>query len=261
MKHSLIISVLALLLLRCSSSSSVENPEVAEPVFVRIAAAANTRFALTELSALYEEQYPEVTLDIVFNSSGKLVAQIENGAPFDMFFSADLEKCEYLKKDKFSNRQIDVYAQGLLVAWTSDKTLSFSASTLPDLLTSEEITKVAIADPVTAPYGSAAMNYLKKMGISDQVKPKLKIGSSISQTTQYIASGLVDLGFTAKSIVKADELRDIGYWITMDEYLIEQGSMLLISQEDQDYETSSAVYEFLVRDAAARKVWQEYGYK
>jgi molybdate transport system substrate-binding protein len=148
-----------------------------------VAAAANVQFVMAELVKDFEST-TGIKTDIILGSSGKLTAQIKEGAPYDIFVSADMKYPEELYKSGFATGSPKVYANGLLVLWT------IQTDSKPDadlkILTSNAIKKIAIANPATAPYGEAsveAMNYYK---VYDQVKDKLIYGESISQTNQYI---------------------------------------------------------------------------
>src|SRR5215471_8585656 len=160
-----------------------------------VAAAANVQFVMYELTKDFESS-TGIKTDIILNSSGKLNAQIKEGAPYDVFVSADMKYPEELYKTGFAISSPNVYANGLLVLWTTQPNITPGADL--KILTSDAVKKIAVANPQTAPYGEAsveAMNYFK---VYDQVKDKLVYGESISQTNQYISSGAADIGFTAK---------------------------------------------------------------
>lgn len=180
---------------------------------ITIAAAANVQFVLNELTKDFESS-TGIKTEIILNSSGKLTAQIKEGAPYDVFVSADMKYPAELYKTGFAIDSPRVYANGLLVLWTTKDEVK------PDptlkVLTSNAVKKIAIANPQTAPYGEAsveAMNYYK---VYDKVKDKLVYGESISQTNQFIISGSAEIGFTAKSIVLADEMKGKGIWVDID---------------------------------------------
>lgn len=164
---------------------------------ITVAAAADLTFALKEAAAGFEKN-TGVKAVLSFGSSGMLSRQIEEGAPFDIFFSADSRYIEGLKK---SGRVIadtaGPYARGSIVLAVNES--GAKAAALEDLL-SPEIRKVAIANPAHAPYGRAAMEALKAKGLWERVKPKLVYGENITQTLNYIQTGDAGAGIIALSI-------------------------------------------------------------
>src|SRR3954466_5792583 len=146
-----------------------------------VAAAANVQFVMNELVKDFDSS-ANIKTDIILNSSGKLTAQIKEGAPYDIFVSADMKYPQELYKSGHAIDSPKVYANGLLVLWTTQTGIKPLADL--SVLTSHAIRKIAIANPQTAPYGEAsveAMNYYK---VYDKVKYKLVYGESISQTNQ-----------------------------------------------------------------------------
>ena len=149
-----------------------------------------------------------------YNSSqphpDKLTAQIKQGAPFDIFVSADMKYPQDLFESSFSKEPPWVYALGKLVLWSKGRKLESVRSALQD----SGVQHIAIANPMTAPYGKAAKEVLVKYHLWDEIQPKLVFGESISQTNQFIQSGAADFGFTAKSIVMAPQMQTLAVgWI------------------------------------------------
>ncbi|WP_297456134.1 molybdate ABC transporter substrate-binding protein, partial [Persephonella sp.] len=135
-----------------------------------IAAAANVQYALNELSQKFKEKYPQVSINKIISSSGKLTAQIVRGAPYDLFLSADMKYPEFLYKKGFAISKPVVYARGTLVLWSiKNIPLKNGISSLLNPL----IKKIAIPDPKTAPYGREAKKALEKSGIYQKVRYKL----------------------------------------------------------------------------------------
>ena len=149
-----------------------------------VAVAANARYPFEGIKAVFEKQNG-VTVKSVIGSSGKFVTQIENGAPFDVFLSADMEYPEALAKSGFTADIPKIYAYGTLILWTlADIDLSKGIA----VLTENSVHKIAIASPDTAPYGRQAVNALKHYGLYEKVAEKLVYGESVTQVNQFISS-------------------------------------------------------------------------
>ena len=167
---------------------------------LRIASAANFYPTLQKITTEYAKQTGH-TVTIIRGSTGKLYAQIMRGAPYDLFLSADSLRAEKLVANKRSmNEAAEIYAIGQLALW---KPNADSAQQLKQLLQSGVFKKLAVANPKTAPYGKAAIETLKAMGLYTKVKNRLVYGENISQTLQFVESGAADLGFVARSHVNA----------------------------------------------------------
>lgn len=225
-----------------------------------VASAANVQYVMQDLKKEFEKETGQ-SIQIVVSSSGKLTTQIREGAPFDIFVSADTKYPNEVFKNGGGEEAPKVYALGKLVLWSKDipqDELSLS------LLASEKIKKLAIPNPKFAPYGEAAIQVLEKQDGYDQIKNKLVYGESIAQTAQYITSGTVEAGFNALSIVLSPQLKGKGNWIEVDSSLykpIEQSAILLRhSDKSPKKVTSKQFYDFLY-SAKAREIFKKYGYK
>jgi molybdate transport system substrate-binding protein len=235
---------------------SLSRPVLADTLTVAVA--ANVQYAFEELQAEFKK---ETGHDIkpIYSSSGKFAAQILNGAPFDVFLSADMEYPQtlYLKAATYDPPR--VYAYGTLVLWTmKDVDLSKWQRVLTDPATKH----IAIANPRNAPYGREAYRVLEHYKLQDAVKPKVVLGESISQTNQYIHSKAADIGFTAKSVVLSPEMKDQGKWIDLppDSYEpIAQGVVILKHGQATIPKASQQFYDFLF-STKARAIFQRYGY-
>ncbi len=225
---------------------------------VVVATAANVQFVIKELQKEFEKN-SDTRLEIVVGSSGKLTAQIREGAPFDLFVSADTRYPQEIYDNGGGETAPKVYARGALVLWTSDSTST------PELqiLANPDIKKIALANPETAPYGTAAVQVLEKAGIYELVKGKLVYGESIAQTTQYIATGAADVGFTALSIVLSPEMKNKGRYVKLDSATyapIDQAAVLLKhSETSPKREKSQEFYDFLFSEKA-KVIFRKYGY-
>lgn len=225
-----------------------------------IAAAANVRFALEEIEKAFEAK-TKLKVEVNYSSSGKLSTQIAQGAPFDVFVSADEEYPQALQKAGMTANTPKVYAQGSLVLWTAQTGLELK----PDgkILLNAKVKKIAVANAKTAPYGRAAIEWLKKKGLYTRVENKLVYGESIAQTTQYIMAGACEVGLTAKSLVLSEEMKGKGTWIEIDHKLYEpirQAAVITTYGQKQHYTVSRKFFDFLF-SPEAKKIWKKYGYK
>src|SRR5450830_1075908 len=154
---------------------------------ISVAVAANVQYAFEELRTAFKQETGNDALGTI-NSSGKFVAQISNGAPFDVFISADMEFPEKLYKDGMTTGAPKVYAYGALVLWT---TKNIDLSHWQAILTGNQVTHIGVANPKAAPYGRETMKVLTALKLDQILQPKLVFGESIAQTNQYIHSGAV----------------------------------------------------------------------
>jgi molybdate transport system substrate-binding protein len=225
---------------------------------ITVAAAANVQFAINDLKAEFARE-TGITVKTVIGSSGKLTAQVENGAPFDVFLSADMKYPQKLYKDGFSTSAPKVYTYGVLVLWTV-KNLDLSQGI--NVLNDPKIQKIALADPELAPYGRQTVNTLKSYKLYDRLKKELVLAESISQASQFIATGAADIGFTAESIVLAPSMQGKGRWIEIPPQSynpIAQGAVMLKYGQQNHGVSSRAFYDFLF-SGPARKIFKKYGY-
>jgi len=240
--------VLSLTMIVACSSSEKEK--------LVIATAANMQFAMAELVQTFSDS-TGINCDIVISSSGKLTAQILEGAPYDIFFSADMKYPEKIFDAGVSDSKPEIYAFGKLVLWTMIEELEPTIS----LLTAEGVNHIAIANPKTAPYGMAAKETLEYYDIYEAVEAKLVYGESIAQTNQFITTKAVDLGLTAKSVVLSDRVKDQGVWIEIDPNIytpIAQGMVILKKDKDR-LESAQMFYEFL-QSEKGKEILNKFGY-
>ena len=226
---------------------------------ITVAGAANVQFTLEDLKAEFTRE-TGIGVKTVIGSSGKLTSQIENGAPFDVFLSADTKYPAVLYKEGFSLRSPKVYAYGVLVLWTM-KDLDLSQGL--NVLNGPGIVKIAIADPALAPYGRQAVNALKFYKLYDAEKKKLVLGESISQANQFITTGAADIGFTAESVVLAPDMKGKGKWVEVDPHSyqpIAQGVIVLKYGDQTHSKEAREFYDFLF-SSPAREIFKRYGYK
>jgi len=226
---------------------------------ITVAVAANMQFAMEELKNDFEKK-TGITVEMISGSSGKLSSQIIEGAPFDVFVSADMKYPEDLYKKGFATDAPKPYATGQLVLWTTKMDLKLNGDLKILLLAA--VKKIAIANPKTAPYGIAAIEALNYYKIYDEVKDKLVFGESIGQTQQFIATQAAEVGFIAKSLVLADELKGQGQWVDVDKKAyspITQGAVILKHGKETNDNPAQKFYQFLY-SAKAKSVFKKYGY-
>lgn len=184
----------------------------AAPVFasepMRIAAASSLSYALDEVVMLYRASYPDANVEVIYGSSGRLTTQIINGAPFDVFFSADMAFPERLYAEGFTATAPAAYAEGRIVLWSSMR--DASELTLSDL-TSDAIRRIAIAQPAHAPYGMLAREAMQAAGVWEAVEGKLVFGENISHAAQMAESGAAQVGIIALSLAKSPTLAAQGH--------------------------------------------------
>jgi molybdate transport system substrate-binding protein len=195
---------------------------------INIAVAANVADAMDELKAEFQKSNPATDVQVTLGSSGKLVAQISNGAPFGVFLSADMKFPQALYDAKVAITEPVVYAQGEL-AYLSVKTVDFSKGIA--LVAEPSIKKIAIANPKTAPYGKAAVEAITNAKLYEKVESKLVYAESISQAVTY-ATTAADIGFVAKSSLFGPNMKEYKEgvnWLSVDSKLytpIKQGIVL-----------------------------------
>lgn len=221
-----------------------------------VAAAANLQFAMQDLEAAFEAAHG-IETDIIIGSSGKLTAQIQQGAPYDLLVSADMKYPKSLYEKGLATEAPAVYAYGALVAWTMQE---HSLDSLPKLLQQTAIEKIALANPKVAPYGELASQWLQYHRLLPALESKLIYGESIAQTSQYISSGACDVGFTARSVVVSPVMAGKGTWTEpAPRLLLEQGVIITRRGAEEQPEASRLFYEFLFSQQA-RSIFSRYGY-
>jgi molybdate transport system substrate-binding protein len=217
---------------------------------VRVAAAADLRFALEAAAREFRAVHPDVAVEAAYGSSGNFHAQLLHEAPFDVFLSADLAYPQDLAR---RGRTLDgwfPYAAGKIVVWTpAGSPLDLERRGL-EALSDPGVRHVAIAHPEHAPYGRAAEAALRAHGLYDAVAPKLVLGENVSQTMQFVQTGGAEAGIVALSLALAPAARQTGqYWeIPPASYpRIEQGGAIL--KWARDPEAARAFRDFLTAPA------------
>jgi molybdate transport system substrate-binding protein len=254
MKKAMLLSfIMALCILYAAIPVSAQNAKVT------VAVAANMQYAIKTLKTQFEKE-TGIQVELILGSSGKLTQQIQEGAPFDVFISADTKYPLTLFQNKFATDSPKVYANGVLVLWSTKSDLKPEVNM--QLLLMDKVKKIAIANPKTAPYGVAAEEILKRYKLYDKLQKKLVYGESITQTNQFIMSQSADIGFTAKSAVLSDEMLGKGTWVEIAQNAyspIEQAAVLLKHGALNNKESSEKFYNFLY-SKEAKKIYKRFGY-
>ncbi|MDY0120780.1 MAG: molybdate ABC transporter substrate-binding protein [Sulfurimonas sp.] len=226
---------------------------------INIAVAANVSYAMDELKAEFAKTNPDTNVRVTLGSSGKLTAQIKNGAPYTLFMAANMKYPQALYDDKIAVTKPVIYAQGAL-AYLSIHKRDFSKGIA--LLAEDTIGKIAIANPQTAPYGKAALEAMKKAKIYESVEPKFVYAESISQTVSYAVTA-ADIGLIAKSSLYSDTMKHYEegiHWASVDPTLytpINQGIVIL--KNGANNPEVKAFYDFILSQKA-KEILVAYGY-
>lgn|SRR5271166_1843962 len=203
---------------------------------ITVAAAADLQFATQDIAARFEKETGK-TVKVTYGSSGNFFQQIQNGAPFDMFFSANLDFPRKLEAAELTDPgSFYRYARGKLVIWVPNS-LKLDLTPGMKVLLDPSIKKLAIANPQHAPYGQAAVAAMQHEQIYDKVKDKIVLGENISQTASFVVSGSADAGIVALSLAMSSNMKDRGRYVEIpaDEYPpIEQACVILRSSKNKE---------------------------
>ena len=227
---------------------------------LNVAAASDLSFAMKELAASYEKQ-TGTKVKVTLGSSGNFFTQIQNGAPFDMFFAADIDYPKKLEAAGLGEPgTLYQYATGKIVMWVpADSKLDVSKGLA--LLLDPSVRKISIANPKHAPYGRAAVAAMTKQGIYDKLADKLVFGENISQATQFVESGNADVGIIALSLAMAPAMSDKGRYfeIPQDMYPpLDQGVIVIKASQNKDAAKQFLAY-MKTPDSVA--LMQRYGFR
>ncbi|PKN37932.1 MAG: molybdate ABC transporter substrate-binding protein [Deltaproteobacteria bacterium HGW-Deltaproteobacteria-2] len=248
MKKIRIVAVFILIILMSSVSAFAEEK-------ISIAVAANFISAFKEMAADFEAK-TKIKVEGTFSSTGNLYSQITNGAPYDLFLSADEERPAKLYKDGAGGTPF-IYAKGQAILWSANKDFC-KAKTWQDALKNEKVKKLAIANTQTAPYGAAAKKALEKVGMWDALQTRLVNAQDIAQSFQYASTSAVDAGFCAMSATASAEGKKGCFYVINEAPEIIQSACLLKRTSNR-----VAVEKFMeyLSSTAAKEIKVKYGYR
>jgi molybdate transport system substrate-binding protein len=257
-------AMLAALVGGCTSSEDGRTAASSDatPVgAVRVAAAADLKFALDEAIAEFEKEHPEIDVTAVYGSSGNFFSQLANKAPFDVYFSADVDYPRKLVEAGLALEDSQfTYAMGRLVVWVpKDSPIDVEKLGIESLVHAS-VRKIAMANPQHAPYGRAAVAAMKKLGVYDRVKDRLALGENIAQAAQFVDTGAADIGAIALSLAMSPAMKERGkYWpVPVNAYpTLEQGGVIL--SWAKDVEAARQFQEF-VAGPQGRIILNRYGF-
>jgi molybdate transport system substrate-binding protein len=230
---------------------------------VLVAAASDLNFPINEIIRQFEQKTGN-TVRLTLGSSGSFQAQIANGAPFDVYLSADVDYVRQLERSGLiESGSLFVYAVGRLVIWVPNASpIDVQKLGMTSLL-QPSAKRIAIANPAVAPYGRAAVAALRHFNLYDRVASRLVLGENIAQTAQFVSSGAADIGIIAHSTASADPMRSSGrYWeIPADAYpRLDQGMAILKqARKAGHFDAAHAFYEWF-RNDSSRAILKKYGF-
>lgn len=223
-----------------------------------IVVAANLKTAMDSIAKVYRQENPKATFQILYGSSGKFYEQIVNGAPFDVFFSADMHYPNKLKNNKLVISAVKLYAVGQIAIWS--KKIDPKIQKMNALL-DPKVKKISIANPVTAPYGAKALESMKFYKVYNKIKPNLVYGENIAQAAQFVAFGAADIGIIALSDVLSPAMKkEHGkyYVIPQESHTpLTQGCVIL--KHGKGNATATKFYDY-ISSSKAKAILSYYGY-
>jgi molybdate transport system substrate-binding protein len=224
-----------------------------------VAAAADLQFAMQDITSRFAQQTGK-NVQVVYGSSGNFAQQLRNGAPFDMFFSANVDYPSQLQREGLvESGSFYVYAKGRIVLWVPNGGALDPHAGLQVLL-NPEVKKIAIANPEHAPYGKAAVAAMQSEHVYEKVKEKLVLGENISQAASFLTSGAADAGMIALALALSPNMKDKGRYVEIpaaDYPAIEQACVILRTTKNK-----AVAMQFLqfFQTKATRDVMRQYGF-
>jgi len=245
-----VLVALALVLTGCASTSSSGDR------VVRAAVASDLRFAFPEIIELVHDQHPDIDVRVTYGSSGQFMTQILNGAPFDLYLSADQAYPAIIVEERFAaESELFRYARGRLVVW--NPATAAEPPSLEDVLDARQI---ALANPRHAPYGRAAVQALTNSGLLPEVEDRLVFGENVAQAVEFAQAGTADLALIAMSLVIEGPVAQIGAWTEVPQDLfdpLEQGGVVMTAAADVP--AARTVRDVLL-SPAGKQVLARYGF-
>ena len=224
---------------------------------ITVAAAADLKFAMTEIVASFKSSNPGEEIDVIYGSSGKFHTQIQQGAPYDLFFSADIAFPRELMKRGLAASEVKSYAVGRIALWSTR--LDATKMRLEGL-TDPKIIRIAIANPKHAPYGKRAEEALRASGLWEKVEPRLVYGENVAHTAQFVQTGNAEVGIIALALAVNPELAAKGgYWLIPDNLHepLEQG--FIVTKRAERSALAKRFSDYMA-STSARSVMTKYGF-
>lgn len=227
---------------------------------ILIAAASDLNFAMNDMCRAFEKAYPDIKAEVSYGSSGNFYAQIKQGAPYDIFFSADASYPAVLEDEGFSVKgKQQLYAIGKIALWIPKQSALNPAKGLTIVL-DPALKKLAIANPKHAPYGRGAEEALRYYGLWDKVQDKLVFGENISQTAQFAQTGAADAGIIAMSLAVSPGMAAGGnHWMIPDEAHHKLEQVYTVLQRGRDKSAVKIFLEFF-QGTQGKKILSDYGF-
>jgi molybdate transport system substrate-binding protein len=246
------LSLIAMMVVGCISQLCVSQE-------INVAAAADLQFAMQDIAGRFQKETGK-TVKPIYGSSGNFFQQIQSGAPFDVFFSANLDYPEKLEAGGLTEPgSYYEYARGKIVIWVPSGSKLDLGSGMKALL-DPSVKKIAIANPQHAPYGQAAVAAMLREKIYDQLKDKFVLGENISQTASFVVSGAADVGIVALSLALSPNMKDKGRYaeVPSEQYPpIEQACVILRSSKNKDVARQFLTF---IKTGAISDVLKNYGF-
>ncbi len=254
---------LATALMLCVTIAGLWSPtplRAADKQTVAVAAASDLVFCLDELDRVFQTAHPDIVVQISTGSSGNFFAQIQRGAPFDVFLSADVAYPRQLADGGFATKDsLAIYAIGRLALWTTKPDLDVKHGLA--VLSDAAVKKVAMANPDHAPYGRAAKAALEHAQLWEPLQPKIVLGENIAQALQFVETGNADAGLVALSLVLAPKMAGKGaYWEVPEELHPRLEQAAILTKRGADNPAAKAYLDFL-RSPEARPIFDRYGFR
>lgn len=242
-----------------SAAALILTPMLVFAGDAKITAAADLVYCFAEMEKAFEKRYPNEKLSFAYGSSGKAFTQLSNGAPFDMFFSANMGYVQKLKDAGIVVTEPKPYAYGRVGIWTTDSK-GIDVSKGLSILLDPKVKKIAVPDPAHAPYGVAAVEALKSQGIYDKVKDKLVLGENATQTAQFAQSGAADVALIPISLGYSDVLKKEGpFWLMNGKWHNDIVQGYGITKQGASNDTAHK-FEAYVATPEARAIFKKYGF-
>ena len=248
-----------LIALLLAPTLAIAPARATDPSELSVAAAADLSFCLDALDAEFTKANPGTQVQVATGASGNFYAQIQNGAPFDVFLSADMDYPRKLTESGDADaKSLSLYAVGHLALWSTNPAVDPAKGLA--VLTDPQVKKLAIANPEHAPYGRSARAALEQAGLWDKLQDKIVLGENIAQTAQFVQSGNADAGLVAYSLLKSPKLADVGrYWLLPEDSYPRQNQGVVITKHGAANPLAAKYLAFL-SSPAARKVFEQYGF-